>query len=316
MRLKIGSLTFDNHLIQGPLAGYSCAPFRVIAHRYGKPAYSCTEMISAKHLTASAQSRKRYLWKDPEEGFCCYQISGNSPDEVQQATSIVADAGADVIDLNCGCPVPKMRKKGVGSALLAKPELLYQCVQAMRAATALPITVKIRVDAASGDQYNQDVVTAIESAGANAIIVHGRHHTHGYETPCSHREIARVVEMVSIPVIGNGDVEDLSSLETMLQETGCSGVMVSRASVGQPWLFRQLLDPTYKAPTRQKIGQILMEHVQGLVDLEGEKIGILQTRKLGKYYARALDDRTKFVEVLQSIHTLKELQTLVQNDFG
>ncbi len=143
--LSLGSLKFSTPFIQGPLSGYSCAPLRQLIQRYGGCAFACTEMLSAKHIARGSQHRRRYLYKAPNEGRVCFQISGNAPGEITQAAQIVEQAGADLIDLNCGCPMLKIRKKGCGSALLEQPETLASCVRALRQATQLPISIKIRI---------------------------------------------------------------------------------------------------------------------------------------------------------------------------
>jgi tRNA-dihydrouridine synthase B len=283
--LTLGSLTLPHNLIFGPLAGYSCAPYRVLAEKYSRPAFCCTEMLSAKHLMSPAYDKPRFLYKSSNEGKLCFQLSGNDPKSLATATSRVTDLGADLVDLNCGCPQPKIRKKGVGSRLLETPSLLFTLVSSMRKATTVPLSIKIRIDE-KGD-YLQ-AAKAAQDAGADFIVAHGRHWTHGYDVPCQTDKIATLVEALSIPVIANGDAEDMASLTRLVEKTKCAGVMISRAGLGQPWLIAQLIAEAnqlpFTPPSLLEITQCYLEHVQGLIPLDGEKLAVLQARKLAKYY--------------------------------
>lgn len=314
--LTLGNTTFPTNIIQGPLAGISCAPFRLLSWRYGQPAFNCTEMISCKTILHQAPHAKhRYLYKDAKEGPVCFQLSGNNPQELGEAVKQVTDVGADLIDLNCGCPVKKIRSRGAGSSLLTNPKLLYALIVAMKANTHLPVSVKIRVEG-GGEKFNQEVVQAVSDAGADFLIVHGRHWTQHYETPCRHDAIAYFVENMKIPVIGNGDIACVSSLRAMLA-TGCAGVMIGRAGVGQPWLIQKLTQEiqgkTWQSPSLVQVQEALLEHIEGLVELlKSEKFAVLQARQFIKYYARHLPQRTALQAAAnncQNLHDLK--QTIV-----
>jgi len=302
------------------LAGYSCAPFRLLTHRYGKPAFCCTEMISAKTLIHHPKvTRTRYTWKDPDEGKLCYQLSGEIPSDIALATKMVTDCGADLIDLNCGCPVTKIRAKGAGSKLLADTLLLSQLIKAMRENTHLPISIKIRVDGDSNESFNREVARTVEESGADFLVVHGRHWTERYDVNCRFDDIRQFVESVKIPVIGNGDIECVETLNEMLA-TGCAGVMIARASVGQPWLFEKLRfesrGETFEPPNPALIGEIFLEHVERLAALiQNEKFAVLQARKFGKYYARYLTGSAKFSDALNQAESISELKLLVQMFF-
>src|SRR3990167_2172660 len=296
--LTLGNTTFPVNIIQGPLAGISCAPFRRLTWRYSRPAFSCTEMISCKTIIHQpAQANQRYIQKDAAEGPVCFQISGVDPSELAEAVKRVTEHGADLVDLNCGCPVNKIRSRGAGSKLLTNPSALYQLITAMKANTHLPVSVKIRVEN-SDEKFNHEVAQAVADAGADFLIVHGRHWTEHYETPCRHEEIAFFVDAMKIPVIGNGDVACEASLKQMLA-TGCAGVMIGRAGVGQPWLIGKLMaamqNQPFALPASQECAAVLLEHVQSLATLLGsEKFAILQARKFAKYYARHLTSRAAF----------------------
>lgn len=313
--LTIGNTQFPTNLIQGPLAGISCAPFRLLSWRYSRPAFNCTEMISCKTLIHQNKStQQRFVMKYPDEGPVCFQLSSNNPYELAEATKIVTGYGANLIDLNCGCPVNKIRSKGTGSSLLTDPAKLYQLIKAMKNNTHVPVSIKIRVDSNSHDKFNSEIARVVTEAGADFLVVHGRHWTEHYETPCNYDQIQFFVEALSIPVIGNGDIACVSSLQNMLA-TGCAGVMISRAGVGQPWLIGKLIaemqHEKFVFPDNKTVGLIFMEHVQRLAELlESEKFAILQARKFAKYYARNLSRRSEFNAAVNLCDNLVDLENI------
>lgn len=317
--LIIGAKTFDTNLIQAPLAGISCAPFRELVWQFGGIAYCCTEMLSAQHLARGIDRSPRYHTKFANEGPLCWQLSGNHPDIMAKASERAIALGADLIDLNCGCPQPKIRKKGCGSKLLTDEHKLSALVQAMRQDPSIPVTVKIRVDYDHGEHCDINVVKMLEQAGADAIIVHGRHWSHDYETPCQLEAIAKIVESVSLPVIGNGDIHDAASLQNMFTQTGCAGFMIARASVGQPWLFQQLTaelqGQSFQPPTSDQIGQLFLQHLHGLIELEGETNAILQCRKFGKYYAQHLPNQNDFLKQFYQIDQVTDVEQCIRQFF-
>jgi tRNA-dihydrouridine synthase B len=318
--LLLGNKTFPTNLIQGPLAGVSCAPFRRLTWQYSRPAFSCTEMISCKTLLHQpATYQQRFVTKDPDEGPVCFQLASSDPAELAAATKMVTDYGADLIDLNCGCPVKKIRGKGAGSGLLSDAGKLYRLITAMKQNTQLPVSIKIRVDGASGEKFNEEVAKAVSDAGADFLVVHGRNWREHYETPCRHDEIRFFVEALTIPVIGNGDIRCVASLKTMLA-TGCAGVMIARAGVGQPWLIRQLMadlqQEAFTPPTVEEIAAIFIQHVGQLIQLLGtEKYAILQARKLAKYYARRLENKAEFCLAMNDCDNWQDFQEICRNFF-
>lgn len=307
-------------MIQGPLAGVSTAPFRLLTWRYSQPAFSCTEMISCKTLLhQSALSQKRFVTKDSNEGPVCFQLSANNSIELAQATQKVTDYGADLIDLNCGCPVKKIRTKGAGSSLLTDPAKLYQLIRAMKDNTHLPVSIKIRVEGQSDEVFNAEIAKVVSEAGADFLIVHGRHWSENYETPCHYEQIQFFVENLKIPVIGNGDIACVESLRTMLA-TGCAGVMIGRAGVGQPWLIKQLVSEikgeAFIRPSLPEIAALYIEHVSRLSELlNSEKFALLQARKFAKYYARGLSNRAEFCEQVNGCESIEKLKIICDHNF-
>jgi tRNA-dihydrouridine synthase B len=320
MVLQLGNQTFSSAIIQGPLAGVSTAPFRELIWRYSQPAYCATEMISCKTLLhASKQIQKRYITKSKVEGAVSFQLSGNDPSELAEATKIATDCGADLIDLNCGCPVKKIRSKGAGSKLLSEPQRLYQLIRAMKDNTTVPVSIKIRVDGGSDESFNDALITMLNEAGSDFVVVHGRHWTEHYETPCRYDQIAYFVERLAMPVIGNGDIACAASLKKMLA-TGCAGVMIGRAGVGQPWLIAKLMaeinGEQFELPTNAAIREMFLTHVDQLAELlHDERIAVREARQFAKYYARTVMDRDALVAAVNRCESLTALREICSNLF-
>jgi len=318
--LQLGQRVFPVNLIQGPLAGVSCAPFRRLTWRYSQPAFSCTEMISCKTILHQPNDfLKRFVTKAVDEGPVCFQLSANDPLELAEATKRVTQWGADLIDLNCGCPVNKIRSKGAGSRLLSDERKLYHLISAMKHNTHLPVSIKIRVDSRSSDRFNQQVAEVVRDAGADFLIVHGRHWTEHYETPCRYDDIQFFVETLPIPVIGNGDISCIHSLRKMLA-TGCAGVMISRAGMGQPWLIKKLMaeinQTPFTQPLLQEIGHIFLEHILTLADLlNSEKFSILHARKFAKYYRRTVLNKAEYMSEINCCETIPQLEKIITQYF-
>ncbi|MDR3504243.1 MAG: tRNA-dihydrouridine synthase family protein [Legionella sp.] len=279
--LQIGSLTLPHRLIQGPLAGYSCAPFRTLFNRYTAPAYCVTEMSSAMDVVHRHALTSRYIYRSPQEQRLAYQISGTEPMVLAQAAEQLQAYGADLIDINCGCPKPKIRKKGAGSALLETPELLEGIVKAVRAAITIPLTVKIRIQ-----DTQDDIVLAqkIEAAGVDALIVHGRRWVDDYDVAVNFRQIAQIKQALKIPVIANGDIDSMASLQQAVEFSACDAFMIARAGSGRPWLYQELLEQRTISISGAEKASLFMTHLQDLAILEDEYKAILQSKSLVRYY--------------------------------
>ncbi|HBI21701.1 MAG TPA: nitrogen regulation protein, partial [Legionella sp.] len=287
----IGGLRLSNRLIQGPLAGFSCAPFRQLFYQYTPPAYCVSEMISAHDVLDKHQPDSRYLYRAPEERVLCYQLSGNDPFILAQAADRVQALGADLIDLNAGCPKPKIRKKGAGSALLDEPQRLFEILRAVRQSITIPLTVKLRI---AGDERDVSIAQGLEQAGADALTVHGRRWTDDYDIACDFSYIARIKQAVRIPVIANGDIADHATLAQAIANTGCDAYMIARAGSGHPWLYQQLLAESDTVLYRGHVERVacFMQHLHGLAGLESEHQAVLQSKSLVRYYfKRVLNER-------------------------
>lgn len=319
--LKIGNISFNSHIVQGPLAGVSTAPFRSAHWQFGQPAFTYTEMISCKTIIHQRQlAKQRFMLIDPSEGPVCFQLATQDPSDLAEAVKVVTQEGAQLIDLNCGCPVRKIRQKQSGSALLADANKIFALLTAMKNHTHVPIGLKIRVDGNSGDGHNDDVIKAITDAGADYLVVHGRHWTEHYETPCRYDQIRYFVQALSIPVIGNGDVSCMRSFQQMLS-TGCAGVMIARAGVGQPWLSKELMmqlnNESFKPPTLPQIGELFLSHIHKLqLILKSEKFAILHARNLAKYYARSMPHSLEFCNAINKCETFLDFSRLCGEYFN
>lgn len=281
--LNIGSLTLPHRLIQGPLAGYSCAPFRTLFLQFTAPAYCVSEMSSARDIISKHKAQSRYIYRAPEERLLAYQISGNDPDLLAQAAAYLQNQGADLIDINCGCPKTKIRKKGAGSALLEDPQRLVQIIQTVRDRTTIPLTIKIRIQ---GNERDLILAEQIEQAGADALIVHGRRWTDDYDVACDWQQIALIKKALKIPVIANGDINNIATLTKAIEISACDAFMIARAGSGKPWLYQELLEQKPVEITIDNKISIFMHHLQGLADLEGEFKAVLQSKSLVRYYFR------------------------------
>jgi len=310
---SIGNISFRSRLIQGPLAGYSCAPFRQLFHLYHPPAYSVSEMMSAQDVLTKHTATSRYLYRDPRETTLAYQISGSNPETLARAAKKLEAHGADIIDINCGCPKNKIRKKGAGSALLNTPETLKQIIEAVRMAVHIPITVKIRI---SESEYDVSLANVIENAGADAIIVHGRQWNEGYDTPSNLQHINSIKKNTSIPIIANGDISCKKTLKAAVEHSACDAFMISRGGCGHPWLYQQLLSPTKKySPIQidEKI-QLFMMHLTGLEQLETEKKAVLQSKSLVRYYFKDVIT-PESLQVFYSLDNLLAIKHFLDNFF-
>jgi len=276
-----------------------------------------SEMISAPDLIKNKRIKKRFMYRHPQERYLCYQFSGYELDYLSLAAKQALDWGADLIDLNCGCPKPKIRKKRMGSFLLDQPEHIAKMVETVKQAVPLPVTVKIRLIKTADHAVNIQAVNTIVNAGADAVIVHGRHWSEGYDTPCQLSAIAEIVKASKVPIIGNGDIATAESLKNMFDKTGCAGVMISRKGTGHPWLYAQLMAENtgdkYFPPDFPEIKNLFIEHLNGIEALDNEFPAILQSRSLLRYYfkdkisAEDFNRYCTFTTKTEVIHFLRKL---------
>lgn len=306
--LNLKGLILPTRLIQGPLAGFSCAPFRTSFSLYHPPAYCVSEMISAHDVLHKHADTSRYLWRDPDERMLCYQLTGHEPETMALAAIKLAQMGADIIDINCGCPKTKIRKKQSGSALLETPNQLIAIVEAVRQAITIPLTVKIRIQ---GHEDDLILAQAIQNAGADALIVHGRRWFDDYDVAVNYPQIALIKQAVTIPVIANGDIHSKASLEQAMHATQCDAFMIARAGTGHPALYQTCLtDQDVILSTDERIA-CFMQHLQGLAQLESPFKAILQSKTLIRYYFKAYMTPTQLLR-FYTLESLIEIELFCQ----
>lgn len=313
--IKIRDRVLPYNVVQGPLAGYSCAPFRRLLWQYGSLGFACSEMISANELVHNYQQATRYLFRHPEEAVTAYQLTGTNPAIFAKAVSILNQQSADIIDINCGCPVKKIRRKGAGSKLLEQPELLRQLIHVTKQQTDALVSIKIRVASPVHDFQIEPILAVAEQEELDFITVHGRHWTQRYDVACQFSAIKSIVEQIKIPVFANGDVANYQSLLDIYNKTGCAGVMIARHSVGQPWLFKQLAaehdQQLFAKPTLAEQAKLFLQHLHDLAVLENEHKAMLQARSLAKYYARDLTNKDQFMSRILQVERFDQAINLI-----
>lgn len=292
----IGGVRLKGWCALAPMAGVSDLAYRVIAMAMGA-AMTTTEMVSSRGLLYHNEKTEEMLAIDPSEHPVALQIFGNDPDTMAVAAKAAEAAGADMVDINMGCPMLKVVKNGDGSALMKNVPLAHDIVKAMVQAVHIPVTVKMRIGWSRETLNAPELAAAVEEAGAAAVTVHGRTKEELYSGQADWGEIRRVVDAVHIPVIGNGDVVDGRSAKALMEETGCAAVAVGRAAWGNPWIFREV--NTYLGtgeilppPTRDERLSMAERHLKGLVAEKGEYIAVREMRAHASHYFHGLPRAT------------------------
>jgi len=313
--LQIGDLKLENPVFLAPMAGITDLPFRRIVKNMGcGMVYS--EMISAKGLVYDNKKSEKLLAISEGEKPIAMQVFGREEDILSQAVKIIAEKGPDVIDFNLGCPAPKVVKSGYGSALMKEPKQVNKVVRAMTETVDIPITVKIRTGWDRDNINAVEVAKAAEFAGAKAVAVHGRSREEFYSGQADWSIIQDVVNAVSIPVIGNGDIFTPDDAERILAETDCDGIMIGRAARGNPWIFKrvahylktnELLPPPKPS---EKIDMALI-HLENLVDFKGEYIGIREMRKHAAWYIKGLRNCSHIKDELNTSESMAEMKKIL-----
>jgi nifR3 family TIM-barrel protein len=313
--VRIGTHVLRNPHLLAPMAGASEMPFRCLALRLGA-ALAPTELLSAAGLARGSARTLRYLRHDStlERPFCV-QLFGGDPEEVAEAAARAAEHGAEIIDLNMGCPVPKVTKNGAGSALLCDPTRAARIVAAVARRTGLPVTAKIRSGWDQRSVNAVEVARALEDAGAAGITLHPRTRAQGYSGRADWSLIARVREAVSTTLIGNGDVRTPADAVRMLRETGCDAVMVGRAALGNPWIFRELLGGA--PPTPEERRATIRAHFDAHVELAGGgPFAVRSFRRMLLWYSHALRGAAAFRKTVLGLDDPEEVRACLDRFFA
>jgi len=309
-KLKIGNVELENNILLAPMAGITDLPFRLICKKYSNPGLVYTEMLSSKALYYNDEKTKLLMNTEGEKSPVAFQIFGSEPEVMGKAAKIVSEY-ADIIDINMGCPAPKVVKNGDGSRLMQNPGLIEKIVKEVVKNTDKPVTVKIRKGWDKENINAVQVAKIIERAGASAITVHGRTREEYYSGHVDLDIIKQVKENVNIPVIGNGDIKTLNDAKKMFEYTGVDGIMIGRATLGTPWIIGQIIDELNKEEKQEITNEIklkiIKEHINLAVQEKGEYIAIREMRKHICGYIKNMKESSKFREKVNRIEDINEL---------
>ncbi|NLY87128.1 MAG: tRNA dihydrouridine synthase DusB [Clostridiales bacterium] len=312
---KIGSVELENPFVLAPLAGITDAVMRTLCEQQGA-AMTCTEMISAKGIYYGDKKTIKLAYIPEGAKPTAIQIFGSEPEIMAYAARKLDSLTNAVIDINMGCPVPKVVKNGDGSALLSNTKLVYEVTKAVVENSSKPVTVKIRKGFDNRNVNAVENALAIEEAGAKAITVHGRTRDQYYSGKADWDIITDVKSAVSIPVIGNGDVFSFQDGIKILDETGCDAVMVARGAMGNPWIFRELIaayrgDNPLPQPTKEEKISMMTNHLDMLCKLKGEKIAVKEFRKFVVWYTKGMKGCSHVRKEINHIETKKHMKEVL-----
>ena len=314
-KLKIGNVLLENTYVLAPMAGVSDLPYRLLCHEQGV-GLAATEMVSAKAIMHNNKNTNKLLQIHPKEGYVSLQLFGADPQIISEMAKRIEELPFSILDINMGCPMPKIFNNGEGAALMKSPKLVHDIVYVTSRAIKKPVTVKIR-KGLNDDHVNAvEIAKIAEAAGAAAVAVHGRTREQYYTGYADWDIIRQVKEALSIPVIGNGDVNSGPKAKAMKEETGVDGVMVARGAQGNPWIFSELIqyEKTGKVPdrpTKTQVIEMILKHAKLLIECKGEHTGIREMRKHVAWYTKGLHGSARLRDEVNKTETYEGLENIL-----
>ena len=313
--MRIGSVTLPGYAALAPMAGVADRAFRELCMSFGA-GYCVSEMVSSKGIAYNSQKSAELMVTSDKERPCGVQLFGTEPEVMADAARFAMRYSPDVIDINMGCPAPKIAGSGSGAALMRDPALCGRIIRAVADASDVPVTVKIRAGYDAAHINAVEVAKIAEENGAAAITVHGRTRDQFYAPPVNYDIIRDVKRAVKIPVIGNGDVTDAESAKRLYEYTGADYIMIGRGALGNPWIFREVNaylgeGITLPPPGLEEKLDVLSRHITRIVELKGERIGMREARKHAAYYLKGFKNAAKLRNLCFSMETLDDLKRLL-----
>ena len=316
--MKIGNVEIRGFAALAPMAGVTDRAFRELCVDFGA-AYVMDEMVSAKGLVYQSEKSRELLVLSDKERPAAVQLFGNEPDVMAEAAKIAMEYHPDIIDINMGCPAPKIVNNGCGSALMKDPELCGKLVSAVKKAVPVPVTVKIRKGWDKNSVNAVNVAEICEASGADAVAVHGRTREQQYMPSADWEIIRQVKKAVHIPVIGNGDITSAGSAAKMMEQTGCDLVMIGRGAIGNPWIFRDLNraaagEEPAEPPTGAEKTAMMIRHLEMLSALKGEQTGVREFRKFVVYYTKGMRGAARVRREVNYAGTVERMKEIIESE--
>ena len=317
--LQIGNVILPNNLILAPMAGVTDLPFRLICKEQGA-GLLCMEMVSAKAIYYNNKNTEELMAIDERELPVSLQLFGSDPDIISEMAKRIEEKPFAILDINMGCPVPKVVNNHEGSALMKNPKLVEEIVTKTVKAIKKPVTIKIRKGFDDKNINAVEIAKIAEASGAAAVAVHGRTREQYYSGKADWEIIAKVKDAVSIPVIGNGDIVDGISAKKMLDETGCDGLMIGRGVQGNPWIFREIAAYLEKGivlprPDQNEMKEVILKHAKMQLECKGEYTGIREMRKHISWYTKGMPNSARLRNEINNIETFEQLYVCVEKLF-